>query len=78
MFATDTAHQVVRAGHTLAWNPSITRVKSEDTVMVHANAHEVLTSTGTWPWAAVEVQVTGTGGQAGFSHTIERPAMLVR
>jgi Xaa-Pro dipeptidase len=70
VFATGTAHQIVRSGHALAWNPSITRVKSEDTVLVQADAVEVLTRTGAWPQVRVEVTAV--------NQVIERPALLVR
>lgn len=70
VFATGTAHQIVRAGQALAWNPSITRVKSEDTVLVHADRVEILTRSGAWPTVAVEM--------AGLNQVVERPALLVR
>jgi antitoxin VapB len=50
-----------------AWNPSITGVKSEDTVIVHAGGPEFLTTTGDWPTVHVSV-----GGQE-----LERPAILI-
>jgi Xaa-Pro aminopeptidase len=53
-------HQVV------AWNPSITRVKSEDTVLVTADGCEILTRTDDWPRKLVTVA----------SGAIERPSML--
>jgi hypothetical protein len=50
----------------VAWNPSITRVKSEDTVLLTTDGCEVLTRTDDWPRAHVEV----SGG------AIERPSLL--
>jgi antitoxin VapB len=38
-----------------AWNPSITGVKSEDTIIVHADGPEFLTTTGDWPTVHVTV-----------------------
>jgi Xaa-Pro dipeptidase len=68
IFATATASHRIRIGEALAWNPSITRVKSEDTILVGESGCEVLTTTGRWPQNAVEVS----------SGVIERPALLVR
>ena len=55
-----TAHQAV------AWNPSITGVKSEDTVLVTERGPDVLTRTGEWPERPVDL---GAG-------TIARPVIL--
>jgi hypothetical protein len=52
----------------VAWNPSITGVKSEDTVLVTDAGPEVLTRTGAWPQARVELD----GG------AVERPTILAR
>lgn len=56
----------VRAGQAYAWNPSIAGVKSEDTILVGAEGHEVLTATGAWPQLEVEA-----GAQM-----VRRPAIL--
>jgi len=61
----DSAVQV-RAGHVLAWNPSITGVKSEDTMLVNEHGNEVLTAIPEWPMQ--EVHVDGK--------TLFRPAIL--
>jgi Xaa-Pro aminopeptidase len=50
-----------------AWNPSITGVKSEDTIIVHAGGPEFLTTTGDWPIVHVTV---------GRQH-LDRPAILI-
>jgi Xaa-Pro aminopeptidase len=61
-----------RAGHRLgpwqatAWNPSITRVKSEDTVLVTPDGPEVLTHTDEWPQVRVELP----------AGSLARPALL--
>jgi Xaa-Pro aminopeptidase len=47
----------VEAGQTYAWNPSITGVKSEDTVLITDDGCEVLTEIAGWP--SVEVEVDG-------------------
>jgi antitoxin VapB len=52
----------------LAWNPSITGTKSEDTVLMTAKGLEVLTPTPGWPMVKVE----GPGG------SFLRPGFLVR
>ena len=57
------------AGMVCAWNPSISGVKSEDTVLVQTEgAPEVLTAMPTWPSVAVTV-----GGV-----TLSRPLILVQ
>ena len=68
VFATPREGHRLERGQALAWNPSITRVKSEDTVVVGENGVEVLTSTEGWPRVAVELP----GG------TASRPAVLSR
>ena len=50
----------------LAWNPSITRVKSEDTVLVTHGIPDMLTQTDDWPLSKVD---TPRG-------PVERPALL--
>jgi Xaa-Pro aminopeptidase len=60
--------QIIVAGQAFAWNPSITGVKSEDTILVGERTNEILTQMEDWP--AIGVQV---GDQ-----TIQRPAILER
>jgi Xaa-Pro aminopeptidase len=60
--------ETVQAEQGFAWNPSITGVKSEDTVVVHSSGIEFLTSTGKWP--VIRVRVNG--------RELERPAILVQ
>lgn len=50
-----------------AWNPSITGVKSEDTILAHAGGPEFLTMTGDWPTTRVTI---------GDKH-LDRPAILI-
>ncbi len=57
----------VLAGQVYAWNPSITGVKSEDTLLVGETGSQVLTAIPNWPVTKVEV-----GGVS-----MERPAILV-
>ncbi len=59
---------VVAAGQTYAWNPSITGAKSEDTILVGENSNEVLTTIADWPMLPVSVE-----GQA---DRILRPGIL--
>ena len=49
IFATRRASHELTAHQAVAWNPSITGVKSEDTVLVTQGEPEVLTRTGEWP-----------------------------
>jgi antitoxin VapB len=58
---------VVALGQAYAWNPSITGVKSEDTILVGASGNEVLTATSGLPTMSVTL-ADGT--------TIVRPAIL--
>jgi Xaa-Pro aminopeptidase len=68
IFATPETNHRLRENEAVAWNPSITRVKSEDTVLVAAEGQETLTRTGEWP----EVEVAAGGSP------VARPALLVR
>jgi Xaa-Pro aminopeptidase len=54
-------------GQAVAWNPSITRVKSEDTALVTGDGPELLTRTARWP--LVEVRLP--------EGTVARPALRV-
>jgi len=68
IFATTTTGHVLAENQAVAWNPSITGTKSEDTVLVGAGFPEILTRTGRWP--EIEVQLDG--------ERISRPGFLVR
>ncbi len=63
---TPEADQVVAEGQAFAWNPSITGVKAEDTILVGPEENEVLTRIPDWP--AISVDLDG--------QTYERPAVL--
>ena len=67
IFATASSTHRLEARQALAWNPSIARVKSEDTVLVGERGPEVLTATGAWPQRRVVVD----------AGEIDRPAILV-
>jgi antitoxin VapB len=60
------AEQHVAAGQAYAWNPSITGVKTEDTVLITPDGFEVMTEIPGWPMVEVPV-----GGQ-----TVRRPLIL--
>lgn len=66
VIATPSAAHAVHVGQVYAWNPSITGVKSEDTILVGEQDNEVLTAIAGWPMITVEV-----GGKA-----LLRPAVL--
>ena len=57
---------VVTLGQAYAWNPSITGVKSEDTILVGEKSAEVITAMPDWPAIAVTVD----------KQTFQRPAIL--
>lgn len=67
IFATPGEPHELEASQALAWNPSITGTKSEDTVLIHAEGFEVVTRTGAWPELAAEVA----------DGTVPRPAIKV-
>jgi antitoxin VapB len=60
------SREVVRQGQVYAWNPSITGVKSEDTILVGESDNKVLTEIQDWP----SIPVTVDGWE------IPRPAIL--
>ena len=62
-FAHAGCRHVVQDGQAFAWNPSITGVKSEDTILVAESGPAVITATGDWP------QISTESG-------LERPAIL--
>jgi antitoxin VapB len=66
-FATPGEPLALGPGQAVAWNPSITWVKSEDTALVTGSGPELLTQTPRWP----RVQVRLPEG------TVERPALEV-
>lgn len=59
---------LVQAGQVFAWNPSISGVKSEDTILTREQGNEVLTTIQGWPM--LEVHLNG--------QTFLRPAILER
>jgi len=63
----DSAHRL-QHGQALAWNPTITGAKSEDTVLLTDSGAEVLTRTGAWPELDVELPLG----------VLRRPAILLR
>src|SRR5262245_49545383 len=66
VFATPRAHHRLEPWQATAWNPSITRVKSEDTVLVTPDGPEALTRTDDWPQVHVELP----------AGSLQRPALL--
>ncbi len=59
---------MVRVGHAIAWNPSISGTKSEDSILVTGKGAEVVTNTPGWP--CLKVRVKG--------RTVMRPDWLIR
>ena len=66
--ATFETHQEVLVNQAVAWNPTITGVKSEDTFIIGEKGREIITTTDNWP--VVEVKVEG--------QVIQRPDILKR
>ena len=66
--ASPTSAEVVLAEQAFAWNPSITGVKSEDTMLVHPDGVEFLTVTGDWP--SIRIRLA--------DKEWDRPAILIR
>ena len=64
-FGTFDSHHRLTAQQACAWNPSITRVKSEDTIITSDEGPEVITRTGVWPQKQVEIN----------GSLLERPAI---
>jgi len=67
VIATPDAAHAVHVGQVYAWNPSITGVKSEDTILVGEQDNEVLTAIEDWPMLTAEVR----------DRHMQRPAILV-
>ena len=64
--ATPLSSDVVTVGQVYAWNPSITGVKSEDSILIGESGNELLTEIEGWPVIDVTVD----------SQNIKRPAIL--
>jgi len=64
---TPTAKEKVLTNQAFAWNPSITGVKSEDTIIVSDGKQEIITPVDDWP--VIEQKVAGK--------TIPRPDILI-
>jgi Xaa-Pro aminopeptidase len=68
VFAVPGSPYKLKSNQAVAWNPSITRVKSEDTVLITEDGPEILTRDPEWPEQPVEI----SGG------ALPRPSLLVR
>ena len=68
IFGTPDSKYCLRRDQVLTWNPSITGVKSEDTILLTDGGAEVLTRTGSWPELEVELPMG----------VLRRPAILLR
>jgi len=54
--ATFETHQEVLVNQAVAWNPTITGVKSEDTFIVTGKDREMITTTANWPMVEIEIE----------------------
>ena len=68
VFATPSEGYRLKPGQVVAWNPSITRVKSEDTIVVTEDGCEILTRDAEWPEESTELA----------QGTLTRPSLLER
>jgi Xaa-Pro aminopeptidase len=68
IFAAPGSSYTLKSDQALAWNPSITRVKSEDTILISEGKPEILTHDPSWPEQPVEIE----------QGTVARPSLLVR
>lgn len=66
LFATPESEDEVAVGQVYAWNPSISGIKSEDTILVGETQNEILTAIPRWP--AIKVNLRG--------QSIERPLIM--
>jgi Xaa-Pro aminopeptidase len=66
--ATPASTQPILMGQAFAWNPSITGVKSEDTILVGESSNEIITEIAGWPTIDVQVE----------DRVIKRPIILER
>ena len=55
IFATPRSEHELKANQVVAWNPSVTRVKSEDTVLIGSKEPEVLTRSDNWPHRTLDL-----------------------
>lgn len=72
--ATFETRGVVSPHQAVAWNPSITGTKSEDTIVVDAHGHEFLTRHGEWP----TIEVEHAGHRLAFADVLLRQQVLHR
>jgi antitoxin VapB len=54
VLGTPTGTEVIGVTQAFAWNPSITGVKSEDTVLLSDNKCEIITQVDEWPYIEIE------------------------
>jgi antitoxin VapB len=64
--ATPKSKELVQTGQVFAWNPSITGVKSEDSIQVNEHESEIITEIPEWPVYQFDIK----------GKTIARPAIL--
>jgi Xaa-Pro aminopeptidase len=68
VFASPSSSYRLKPNQALAWNPSITRVKSEDTILITDDGYEILTRDAEWPHEEVKLA----------QGSVERPSLLMK
>ncbi|SDZ97984.1 Xaa-Pro aminopeptidase [Thalassobacillus cyri] len=66
--AAPTSEAIIKTGQVFAWNPALTGVKSEDTILVTENGPEFLTDTDKWEYGFTEID----------GEHLKRPKILIR
>jgi Xaa-Pro dipeptidase len=66
--ANSETHEILTLNRALAWNPSITGTKSEDTIITQKNSPLILTETPNWPMIDIKLD----------EGKIKRPDILIR
>ncbi|MDN5338068.1 MAG: hypothetical protein PWQ20_1138 [Thermotogaceae bacterium] len=67
--ATDNSDYILKTGNALAWNPTITGTKSEDTIVIKSNGFEILSYPENSNWPSLIFEINGK--------KVRRPDILV-
>lgn len=60
--------EIIKENHAIAWNPSMSGFKSEDTIVVEEDTNKIITSDERWPMIKVDTEIG----------SIKRPDILIR